>query len=364
MSDTSQGTQSSELYLDVESKKPFGVDSGEETATMMSELSTDDNMTQSVRLRSPVDPDVARYLREMLRSSSSSEPVDEVMKRFHGKHENPPRNKPTSVHDRLYREGQYLAMKKAHVAKQKEEADKVVEPPKLQLATRSYTPVRRRGPETTHERLYRLGTQRKKEAISEEAMFHAYHAKHIQSSPKPAARDEKEMVSRLYRRSESFQKEGKKKREQIAKKLAPRDPTSSRSISVKRGQKIYERGLAFKANTQKKIEDTLNSPRESTFPKMRTQTPSRRECFFEARGDEDSVCSSRSRMSTQSRIVRRTRRSQTPVRGRSQTPSRNRERSQTPSRRLSSQPRYSSATPSKGATPKLPPRTFNITPHT
>ena len=356
MSDSSQGTQAPELYFDVEAKKRFGADSGEETATMMSEFSTDDNMTQSVRLRSPVDPDVARYLREKVRSSSSSEPVDEVMKRFHAKHKNPPRNKPSSVHDRLYKEGQYLAMKKAHVAKQKEEADKIVEPPKLQLATRSYTPVRRRGPETTHERLYRLGTQRKKEAISEEAMFHAYHAKHIQSSPKPAARDEKKMVSRLYKRSESFQKEGRKKREQIAKKMAPRDHTPSRSISVKRGQTIYERGLAFKANRQKKIEDTLNSPRESTFPKMRTQTPSRRECFFEARGDGDSVCSSRSRISTQSRVVRRTRRSQ--------TPSRNRERSQTPSRRLSSQPRYSSTTPSKGATPKLPPRTFNITPHT
>ena len=342
-------------------KQLHTVTKDEETATTFSDLSINSSIQQetSRRTMSESPGEVQGYDHEELNRLLDGYYKDRSPKRVM----NP---SAANIHDRLYKEGQHTAMKRAYAHRQKLEAEKYVEPPKLQLATRSYTPLKERDGQKTHERLYKLGVNKKKQAIQEEAKEQAYYAKH---APKPKIVD-KETIKRLYEKSRSYREEGKQRRQKIAKKISrKRDVTPSRSISVTRGAQLYERGLAFTANRDRKIEEIKNAPRESSFPKMRTQTPNRRDLFFEAR-DEPTPSSRSQRSNTPSRMrsqtptrtrsnsARRTTRSQTPTRSRSQTPSRS--RSQTPNRRLSAQSNYSRTnTPISVAAPKLP-RSFKI----
>jgi hypothetical protein len=350
------------------SSKHFEMGKDEETATTFSDLSTNLSSSQE-HLGTGLQLSTATmdYLNELHRESNHVE-LDRILDGYY--HEESPKRVmnpcTATIHDRLYKEGQHTAMKRACAHRQKLEAEKYVERPKLQLATRSYTPLRERdSTEKTHERLYKMGVNKKKQAIQEEAKEQAYYAKHA-PKPKPA---DKKTINRLYATSRIYREEGKQKRQEIAKKISQRrDVTPSRSISVSRGSRIYERGLAFNANRDKKIEQIKNTKRKSSFPKMRTQTPNRRDSFFDARDDQ----SARSRKSltpvrfrsqtptgTRSKTPNRSRlqtpnrsRSQTPDRSRSQTPDRS--RSQTPNRRMSSQSSYARATPPTRSTPKLP----------
>lgn len=330
---------------------------------------TDIQFTSEIFEHLHLDDEASRHSRNP--SSNENLELDEVLEAYYDEKYCASRRK--SIHDRLYQEGQVQAMKKTLAAQRKKEADLNVETPKLNLSTRSYTPLRRRAEdgEKAHERLYKMGIQKRKQAIVDEAKIEAYHLKH---SPKPKQRDSSKVVSRLYGKSQTYQQEGKKIRQQIAEKLKSKGPTQTRSISVSRAQAIYNRGLQFKAEREKKIEAMANAPHKSSFPKMRTQTPNRRERFFEAREDDSSYTSARSRSSSVNRArsssvsrnsmahrstsgIRSTSRSSgSRDTGRSLTPSRSRERSQTPSRRISSN---SVSTPGTSTTPRLP-RSFKL----
>jgi hypothetical protein len=349
MAELQESTIPSEVYGDagdgLGSLKRLDTAKDEETATTFGDLSINSSSQETSALG------IMSYKNEY-RNRSAHEELDRILDGYY--HETSPRQTinpcTTTIHDRLYKEGQHSAMKRALVHQQKLEAEKYVEPPKLQMATRSYTPIRQRDSnEKAHERLYNMRVDKKKQSIVEEAKEVAYYVKH---TPKPKPIDQK-TITRLYEKSKSYREEGKQRREKIEKKInRRRDVTPSRSISVSRGQMIYERGLAFNANREQKIERIKNAPRESSFPKMRTQTPNRRECFYDNRDDQSrksSVSSSGSQFRTRSSSRGR---SSSVTRSRSQTPSR--ARSQTPNRRLSAQSNHSRTTPVNANVPKLP----------
>lgn len=198
--------------------------------------------------------------------------------------------------DRLYNEAKEQQLKHAIRIREKIDQENKVEPRKLKLATeRSYTPMKTRPTNgNIHDHLYRLA-KKKELKLKEEQEEMESSLKELVISPKEL----KEVSGRLYKRSLRLQEDGKKKREEIEKKHAPRAPTPSRRIPLSQASAMYERGLSHLAKTERKIEEILNIPRESSFPKMKTQ-----------------------------------RRSSSTSRARSQTPSRrNSERSTTPSRR-------------------------------
>jgi hypothetical protein len=258
-----------------------------------------------------------------------------------------------SIHERLYLKGEISATRRAKAFQLKKQEEMQVVPPKLELSTRSYTPLRERAVslEKTHDRLYKSELEKKKRAILEEAKIEAYNLKH---STKQNTIDPSQSGSRLYSRSLKYVEEGKKIRREIEKKLQGRDPTPSRSISVSRAQEIYERGLQFKANREKKIQEMINAPRESSFPKMRTQTSRTRGRLQESHED--------SRIRRSISTSRRSVRSQTPTRYRSQSlsdiHSRRVDRSMTPSRRVSHRSLHSTST-SDNKSPMIP-RPFKI----
>lgn len=275
----------------------------------------------------------------------------ELMEKFY-RIKQPSATTKESIHERLYMKGEISATRRAKAFQLKKQEEMQVVPPKLELSTRSYTPLRERAvsSEKTHDRLYKSELEKKKRAILEEAKIEAYNLKH---STKQNTIDPSQSGSRLYSRSLKYVEEGKKIRREIEKKLQGRDPTPSRSISVSRAQEIYERGLQFKANRERKIQEMINAPRESSFPKMRTQTSRTRGRLQESHED------SRTRsISTSRRRVR----SQTPTRYRSQSlsdiNSRRVDRSMTPSRRVSDRSLHSTST-SDNKSPRIP-RPFNI----
>mmetsp|Transcript_17474 Transcript_17474/g.33127 ORF Transcript_17474/g.33127 Transcript_17474/m.33127 type:complete len:372 (-) Transcript_17474:2192-3307(-) len=267
-----------------------------------------------------------------------------------------------SIHERLYMKGEISAARKAKAFQLKKQEELQVIPPKLELSTRSYTPLRERtaSNEKPYDRLYKSGLQKKEQAILEEAKIEAYNVKH---TVKQNTVDSAESTSRLYSRSLKYVEEGKKIRQEIEKKKR-RDPTPSRSISISKAQKIYERGLQFKADREKKIQEIINAPRESSFPKMRTQTPRSRGRLHESRDDP---CKSRSSSSAGERtrrdasVSRRDVRSQSTSRYRSQSASRisgrKGDRSLTPCRRASDRTLQSTYTSVKS--PRIP-RSFQI----
>eukprot|EP00551_Chaetoceros_affinis_P015469 CAMPEP_0203693264 /NCGR_PEP_ID=MMETSP0091-20130426/5263_1 /ASSEMBLY_ACC=CAM_ASM_001089 /TAXON_ID=426623 /ORGANISM="Chaetoceros affinis, Strain CCMP159" /LENGTH=325 /DNA_ID=CAMNT_0050564303 /DNA_START=71 /DNA_END=1048 /DNA_ORIENTATION=+ len=209
-----------------------------------------------------------------------------------------------NICDRLYYEGKKKEKQRAIDIREKLDQENNVEPPKLKLATeRSYTPMRSRPSfENVHENLYSLS---KKKSIQQEFSDDDVYVR----KPLISQSQGKVVSGRLYQRSKKKQQEGKKIREDIERKLAPRPPTPTKKIPLSKATDLYERSISHKAHTQRKIDDLINAPRESSFPKMRTQSRKR--------------TSSRARSETPSRRVS----------DRSTTPSRRNNRSSTPSRR-------------------------------
>lgn len=236
--------------------------------------------------------------------------LEEVMNEYYVEKET------NKVHNRLYERGMALAERRALAAKMKKDADEYVEEPKLELATRSYKGNRLQYSvgDNAHERLYNNAAWKKKQAIEEEAMMDVHHMS--TTTPKTSLTNAVKSSSRLYGRSKMKQEEGKRLRNEIAKKLNRPAPKPSKKISVSDAQNIYQRGIVFKSNSKKKIEAVINAPRESKFPKMRTQTPNRRDQF------RDVQSSGYGRVSRSDSNL--SRRSETPSRRRSETPSRTR----------------------------------------
>lgn len=234
------------------------------------------------------------------------------------------------VCDRLYREAKEKEKKRAIEVKEKLDQENSAMPPKLKLATkRSYTPMRTRPSfENVHDHLYSLSRKKQIEVEQKRDEMEAIEANLNKVGISP--RQSKVVSGRLYERSLQMQQEGKQMRKDIEKKLAPRSPTPSKKIPLSRAEDMYKRGLSQKARMERKIEQKMNAPRESTFPRMRTQSRTRAQS------------STRERSETPSRALSR-RSSRTPSRRSSETPGR--QRSQTPSRRDSS--RCRSSTPSR-----------------
>ncbi|GFH49036.1 predicted protein [Chaetoceros tenuissimus] len=234
--------------------------------------------------------------------------LEEVMNEYYVEKET------NKVHNRLYERGMALAERRALAAKMKKDADEYVEEPKLELATRSYKGNRLQYSvgDNAHERLYNNAAWKKKQAIEEEAMMDVHHMS--TTAPKTSLTNAVKSSSRLYGRSKTKQEEGKRLRNEIAKKLNRPAPKPSKKISISDAQNIYQRGIMFKSNSKKKIEAVINAPRESKFPKMRTLTPNRRDQF------RDVQSSGYARVSRSDSNL--SRRSETPSRRRSETPSR------------------------------------------
>ncbi len=178
---------------------------------------------------------------------------------------------------------------------------------------------------------------------------------------KPRSISSNSSGNRLYAHSKARQEEGKLLRQKIEGKRKGRASTPSRAISLTKASAIYDRGVQAKNNTKKKIEELRNAPRESTFPKMRTQTPNRRDRYFEARESENATRNSthgQSRRTTPSQA-----RYPTPSRSRNPAPSIRNKSSPTPSHGLRSQTpsRFRSETPSRRRN-ETPSRPRNETP--
>jgi len=289
----------------------------------------------------------------------------------------------SGIHERLYEDGRVKDLQKMLAAERKKREEEDVPPPQLQIATRSYTPIRQAHSSVpTHERLYKMNEHAHMKLLEQrrakmENLF-------PKSRPDSRGRD---ASTRLYKESKTMQEEGKLMRKKIEDKLRARAPTPTRSITLEKANRIYERGQTAAREKELKIEMLRNAPRKSSFPKMRTQTPTRnRERYYESReGDGTSTRSSscapscsrtpsrarysspstnRARNQTFSRsrpgddLEKSIQRSQSRNQTRSRTSSRQRERSQTPSRRMS-QSRASSSSASKikvgSPQPKLPP---------
>jgi hypothetical protein len=244
--------------------------------------------------------------------------------------------------ERLYHEGMKKEKQRARDIRDKLDQENNVSSPRLKLESRrSYTPMRTRpNNENVHDHLYSL-SRKKQIEVEEEKKKDEMETIEKTSGMAVLSPTQGMMVSgRLYQRSRSRQQEGRRLRKQIEKKLAPRAPTPTKKIPLSKATGMYERALAHKAQTERKIEDILNSPRESNFPKMRTQSRPR------------SVSSSRPRSITPGRQERNktpTRRRETPNRSR-ETPTRTRDssRSCTPSKRKANVNSYNNSYVQKG----------------
>lgn len=167
---------------------------------------------------------------------------------------------------RLYLDAKEKNNKRAKEIQAKLDQDNNAGPHKLNLVTKhSYTPIRNRLTNgNIHDHLYQLS--KNKEVEQREESFDIPLG-HLTISSKESIK----VSSRLYDRSLSKQVEGRRLREEIEKKLTPRAPTPSKRIPLSQATAMYERGLSHRARTESKIEAISNSPKESTFPKMRTQ---------------------------------------------------------------------------------------------
>ena len=120
--------------------------------------------------------------------------------------------------------------------------------------------------------------QRKKEAAADAA-------KNVSGSSK-------KVISRLYHRSKSMQEEGKAKRKMVEQKLSPRAQTPSRKISLERATDVYHRGMAYKAEKEKRLFDAKGTNqslnllrsrsrlRDSTPSRFRDSTPNSRQMYL------------------------------------------------------------------------------------
>lgn len=210
------------------------------------------------------------------------------------------------IGNRLYRAAKNKEKQRAMEVRAKVDQENRPGTLKLNLAAeRSYTPMRARpDAENVHDHLYSLSRRKhiEKEKKMEEQM------ETIESQLRGAMispEQTEKVVGRLYRRSKNKQEEGKKLRKEIEKKLAPRAQTPTKKIPLSKAGDMYERALVQKAQKAQKIEEILNAPRESTFPKMRRQSRSR--------SSSRRRSSSRARSQTPSR--RDSARAITPIRG-------------------------------------------------
>jgi len=209
--------------------------------------------------------------------------------------------------NRLYKVGVQKEKVKAQYLK---DAKKVMEgvsggPSKLDISTRSYTPLKARPYErkiaalgdysTVHNYLFYLSKDKQAEAAREAERENS----NVDVGKILSTREKQKIVHRLYERSKSTQHAGRERRERIATAIAPKPQAPRKMISQDKATAFFDRQMAHKAAHEKKILDAqVNRP-----PRAKGVEP-----FLDLNGD----------------------RAPTPVRGRSMTPDRVRPNTRVP----------------------------------
>lgn len=241
------------------------------------------------------------------------------------------------VCNRLYNMGVEKEKVRAQYLKEAKQVEEQLSqpPPKLEISTRSYTPLKARPYErkiaalgdysTVHNYLYYLSKDKQAEAARE-----AERAKQTDENVKVlSTREGQKVVHRLYQRSKSLQHDGRERREKIAIAHAPKPQAPTKKISQDKATAFFDRQMAHKVAHEKKIADAqVNRPPRNNVRQF-------------------------GMLDLNSEIGRN--RALTPARGRSMTPDRSQSRARTPAgaRTLSamrSRPLSSSRsnTPSRG----------------
>jgi len=261
-------------------------------------------------------------------------------------------------------------------------AESQYEPPKLEFHTRSYTPKKSRNVEPIHDRLYHLSINSSTSNEGEDG--ERQQNKIVNVTP---SREDERVIGRLYGRSSNLAQQGKERRKQIEKSLAPKPPTPSRKLDPSMSTNMYEKGLEFQYHRDQRLNDSKPSPsppreewkklpgskmRSGTPSRYRNPTPSRSRTPPSSQNTRRSEASNRAKprsptpSSGGGRRINENR-SQNVRRARSQTPNRNRARSQTPQRSNSQDTRSQALSTSKkvvrrGSSRLIPQSTQNYEP--
>jgi len=196
--------------------------------------------------------------------------------------------------NRLYKMGIHNEKLKAINLKQAKrvEAKLYQQKEKLEISTRSYTPLKARPYErkressfgnqsTVHNYLYYLSKDKQAEADREK---HTDESVASVGVDKVLSTSEKQkVVHRLYSRSRSLQKDGRERREKVAIALAPKPRAPTKIISHDKATAFFDRQMAHKAARDQRIADAqVNRPPRSRAQDYnldlsgeRSQTPSR-----------------------------------------------------------------------------------------
>jgi hypothetical protein len=294
---------------------------------------------------------------------------------------NRPRN--NDIYTRLYKNGLEQDRKLARRRKEKLEAESQYEAPKLEIYTRSYTPKKSRNDEPVHDRLYHLSVNSSTSNEGEDD--ERQQNKFVNLTP---SREDERVIGRLYGRSSNLAQQGKERRKQIEKSLAPKPPTPSRKLDRSMSTNMYEKGMEFQYHRDQRLNDSKTSPspppreewKKLPGSKMRSGTPSRYRNPTPSRSRTPPSSQNTRHSETPNRAKPRSptpssgggrrineNRSQNVRRARSQTPNRNRARSETPQRSNSRDTRSQAASTSKkvvrrGSSRLIPQSTQNYEP--
>jgi len=200
-------------------------------------------------------------------------------------------NRSTLACNRLYKMGIHNEKLKAQNLKQaKRVEEKLNQQEKLEISTRSYTPLKARPYErkresfgnqsTVHNYLFCLSKDKQAEADREK---HTDESVASVSGKVLSPREKQKVVHRLYSRSRSLQKDGRERREKVAIALAPKPRAPTKTISQDKVNSFFDRQMAHKAARDQRIADAqVHRPPRSRAQEYNldqsgehSQTPSR-----------------------------------------------------------------------------------------
>lgn len=240
--------------------------------------------------------------------------------------------------NRLYKVGvQKEKVKAQYLRDARSKMNDVSQPPsKMDISTRSYTPLKARPYErkiaalgdysTVHNYLFYLSKDKQAEAAKDAEREN----NNVPLGKVLNTREEQKVVHRLYERSKSLQHDGKERREKIATALAPRPQTPSKKISQDKATAFFDRQMAHKAAYEKKIlEAQVHRPPRSKgadfdLPGERASTPARGRSMTpdRMRPNSRTLSATRARSCLRSRTPNGVRSNNTPSIGRSHSQNR------------------------------------------
>jgi len=192
--------------------------------------------------------------------------------------------------NRLYKMGVHNEKLKAQNLKQAKRVEEKLhqQNEKLEISTRSYTPLKARPYE---RKIASLGNQ----STVHNYLFHLSKDKHADADREKhsdvsvgvdkalSTKEKQKVVHRLYSRSRSRQKDGRERREKVEIALAPKPRAPTKTISQDKATAFFDRQMAHKAARDQRIADAqVNRPPRSNAQDSncdlsgeRSQTPSR-----------------------------------------------------------------------------------------